>query len=341
MALPVMQGTWDWYWNNVVASSGTPLTDHQTVLLTIKNLLIGFAGAPMPVVGSSNSVVAALDAVDRWAAAANIVWANGGAAHSWIVLQVDGVPAYGGGKAQVCIACDALDEGYGGPLLTVAWTADAPFAGGSTIARPTSADEIIVLDQAQWLGTSAASASFAAKVHALSDLDGYSNRVIVHINNVPVAFWAFELPPYAPAAWTKPNICYALGATTASDNVLTYAKLHHAAYGRAWVSSTIDAAVYMGTDGYAGQAIGERLISGAGGLTAAWPMTPVHFISDTVGVKDRLSGQTAGQRGSLDLFMGASSKGLPVDYYPGGGAKTWVQLGCLILPNDGTTVLTA
>jgi hypothetical protein len=338
VALPILDATWEWHWNTAVAFSGSALTDHRAVMLAIKNQLIGLAGMPWSVVGSSNGVAGALDAVDRWAAGGDLLWNTPGNAHSWIVLQADGIPNLGGaGQCQLCIDLNARDAGVSGPLISVIWNAGAAFAGGTNLARPTSADEIVVLNAAQWLGTSSASPSFDAKIHVLATDDGVATRVIVYIATVPVLFWSFEAPLNAPAGWPEPNVCHVLGATDPADEVTTYAKLHHAAAGDAFVNGT-PATVYMGTDGWNGQALGERLTGGAGDITAEWPITPVFYASETVGAADRLSGHTAGARGSWDLWMGADSLGQPVDYYPSGGAKTFVQIGCLIFPNDGTVV---
>ncbi len=92
------------------------------------------ANSVWTVIGSSNSVAAALDTVDRWAAIANLVFASGGTAHSWIVIQ-NTTLGY-----QVCIDClgdPTLSQSIGFHATKIA----TPFTGGTTLVRPTSTTE--------------------------------------------------------------------------------------------------------------------------------------------------------------------------------------------------------
>jgi hypothetical protein len=83
-------------------------------------------------VGSSNSVAAALDGVDRWTTIANVIWANAGTAHSWIVLQ-NTTLGY-----QVCIDASSA----GSTVIEFSATEiGTPYTGGTTLNRPTSARE--------------------------------------------------------------------------------------------------------------------------------------------------------------------------------------------------------
>src|SRR5947209_5087453 len=105
-ALPAPSLTWQQSLNNVQLASGTALTDHRTILLGIKNALIGFGTNPCTVKGSCHSTVAGLDAVDRWSAIANLVWAAAASAHSWIVLEQGGIYTSGGSKTQILLSCE-------------------------------------------------------------------------------------------------------------------------------------------------------------------------------------------------------------------------------------------
>ncbi len=80
-------------------------------------------------IGSSDSVAAGLDAVDRWTGtfdSTKIVFAANTVAHSWIVLQCTAL------GVQLCIDCQNTS-----PNILIAMTPIAsPFTGGSTTTRP-------------------------------------------------------------------------------------------------------------------------------------------------------------------------------------------------------------
>lgn len=334
MALPALTKTWQYSLNNVFVTTGSALTDHRQVMRGAKNALIGFGSTPWAVRGSSNSTVAALDSVDRWAANGDLVWADGGSAHSWIVLRQAGIAT----NTEVCIDLIPLTNSVQGPRATIVYSATAGFTGGSTTARPTATDEIVLLSNVSWMGTTAGTASFTAIVHARMSTDGQATRVIIHMGGVPVAFWLFDKPQSPCTGWATPTIAIALGATSASDSVLTYAKLWAAANGRARVGAT-NASIYFGTLGHGGLASGQRLTA-IGPVSSEWPIMPMAVISETAGAAQVLAPGAESTRGVFDLFYGSTGLGSPSDYYPSGGSKTFVQHGCLILPNNGSIIST-
>lgn len=131
MPMPTPVKTWNWDVNNRVTFT-TMLTVNQTLLLEMKNYLKtqGFT-----VKGSSNSVAAAMDAVDRWVVATDIVRGSGTTnVQSWIVLEHAGM-----GGAEILIAYQ------GGAVENAKW-AWSP-GGIWTIAatpthQPTATDEV-------------------------------------------------------------------------------------------------------------------------------------------------------------------------------------------------------
>jgi len=92
MTVPTNQKTWPTtYLNQAVAAQGSADATSKLLIRTLKNSLIGFASNPWTVRGSSNSVAAGMDQVDRWSANSNLVWNSEGSAHSWIVLRQTGI----------------------------------------------------------------------------------------------------------------------------------------------------------------------------------------------------------------------------------------------------------
>lgn len=334
MALPSKQKTWATRHAGGTGGSGVVLTDHRLVLLECMTCLLGTGGSLYTCLGSSNGTVGALDTANRWIVPADLVWANAPTAHAWIVL---GESTTG---QQVCIALDALDGSTQGPLVTIVSSpSGAPFVGGSINARPTAANELVHLAAEPWLGTSAATAPFAAFISYIKTSDGQAAQLWIHVNDVAVALWRFEQAQDAVAGWSTKQWGLVLGATTPSDDVLTVAKLWQNANVKLRSGATAGSA-YLGSWGYGGQSAAQRQ-TGAGALSGGYKMFPLALFSDAAGLADQLTGVTPGTRGAWDMLYGSTAHGLPVDYYPADGSKLWVQNGCLISPWDGTVQRTS
>jgi hypothetical protein len=330
--MPTLDKTWsdtNKLVNQLIAGSGTVLTDHRAVLLAVKESLIGFTDFPLAVEASSDS--SAADATDRWDAIGKLVWAAGGAAHSWIQLSQAAT------GMELVIDCTPLDSGVQGPRLTIVMSPSAGFTGGSTTARPTATDEIVLLNGAQWLGTSAASPSFSAVVHAIQSDDGEAARVLVHIANVPVFFMSLELAQDPLAGWTAPNVLgWCLGATSPSDSVLTYGKLYSVPIVRARVND-VSISGYLATESYAGEPAGARVIV-PGDVSELWPFYSMAVVSETAPVREpRLTGVTPGERGIWDIWFMSATKGIPADTFPDDGTTAFAQFGVVAMPWKAST----
>jgi hypothetical protein len=330
----VLDKTWIIDSNN--AGGGvSAVADHRSLLLAIKDSLV-FGPNPQcwNTVGSSNSVFGAMDAVDRWAAAANLVWAKPGDPHSWIVLETDG-----GFVNQVCIDLTPLDTGSTqGPLISV-YISTAGFAGGDASNRPVAVDEVTVLNGAQWCGTDSTTPAFNWVWHHWHADDGPSDRVVIHVNNVPVSFWLFDGEPQFPnAAWATPFIACISAGTALGDSAATYTKLWANPAAKALVAAA-HADLYFVSEGWAGQGAGQRL-QVANDLDSLWPFFSIAFASETVGARGRLTGYDRLNRGCWDLWFGSTAIG-EGDTYPAGAARDFVQFGHLVFPWDGSVPVTA
>ena len=332
MALPTPDKTWTFpAVNQIVGLSGSSLSDHRHLLRLIKNALLAGV-SPWSVAGSSNSVVGAFDGVDRWVVDNNLVWDAAGVAHSWIVLTSTPGP-------QLCIDCTPLDGTTQGPNLTVVYSWTGAFAGGSNLNRPTAPDEVVLLNGVQWIGTDSTTPTLQTVFHVIRSDDGEAERIIIHYNNIPVAFWFFDHVPQKPVAgWPTPWVAGVVGAENLTTKQTTYARLWKSPALKAQVPGTVGT-VYSCSDGWAGYGAGQRL-QAANDFTSAWPFFSIAFASETAGLYGRLTGSDPTARGCWDMWFGSTALA-EGDTYPAGGTKEFVQFGHLIFPWDGSVPVTA
>lgn len=118
--------TWTSVFNTVPTQTNREVQG-QNIIYALKTHLLA-AGAT--VVGSSNGVAAAMDAVDRWTSSAALVWAAAASAHSWIVLLDDN-----GRYWALCCSTGATSE----HLLTII-VSSTSFTGSSVTANPVPID---------------------------------------------------------------------------------------------------------------------------------------------------------------------------------------------------------
>lgn len=128
------------------------------------------AGSAWTCVGSSDSVTAGLDAVDRWGSpfdGTKIVRATAGTAHSWIVLQSPAAM----GPVYWCLDWSTTSD----VSMTFVWSRTA-FTGGSITARPTSSTE--------WVNSNVnfcTSNTTAARASRVTDANG-NFYIFSHLN---------------------------------------------------------------------------------------------------------------------------------------------------------------
>src|SRR5262249_44278608 len=134
----------------VVPTSGNGIAEVTHGLrVAVVGAFLGFASGAPSVAGSSNSLTAGMDAVNRWTSDGALVWAVTGSPHSWIVLNF-------GNKYFLL-----LDLNAAGVQQLSAYLSFAGFTGGSTTTRPTAVDE------AQICGTGGTAASWVNSLVAV------------------------------------------------------------------------------------------------------------------------------------------------------------------------------
>lgn len=329
MALPSLSKTWQFVPNFAIAATGTAIGTNRTILLAIKNFITTDAaewvdGASAATTAtnlwtvrySCDSVVAGSegDGVDRWAAIANLVWANAGTAHSWIVLRNVAI----GTNAELLIACSGTSAT--GSVLTVVISPSAGFTGGTTTARPTATDERIVLSNANWGGVAASDTS--VKLHAMKSTDGECWRIFVCNGGQANTSWILgKAIAFNETAWPNRMVMYAQGATAASNtltNVLLNANANFYGVGASAMTMFLAAMYYA-------SGLANVNITTANDLSSAWPFMPQQLVSATA--------SNRGFHGYIcDTWYGSTSVATGSTYPATGTQHQFVQLGSLIFP---------
>jgi hypothetical protein len=198
MPLPTLVKTWQISRNNSIPSLGSNLAHVRRIWKTIKDLMIGFASSPWTVRGSSDSVAAGMDQVDRWDSDTDLVL-NGGA-HSWIVLRNSNIAV----NFEICIDLNIGFERN----ATLVISPSAGFTGGTTSARPTATDEIVMNAGAE----ATKETDTQAYISAWQSTDGQCFRMCMWQENAIRMFWMMEKPRNPRVGWTNPSLSLILGA---------------------------------------------------------------------------------------------------------------------------------
>jgi len=161
---------------------------------------VGGAGA-WTVVGSSDSITAGMDTVDRWTDESKLVWNSDGLAHSWIVLKQTGINA-GGSGFQMCI--DLNDISTDSEYITVVVSYSSGFTGGAITNRPTAttADQFVLINNGLW-GPNIKEGG-TRKLVVCKTSDGACNRVYISFDSTFRSMWFLDLPQNYPIEWTTP-----------------------------------------------------------------------------------------------------------------------------------------
>lgn len=344
MPLPVFIRTWQFQNGTVIAASGTALGTARNLLLAIKNAFLG-AGAWTDATGaatassgnwtvdySCDSVTAGVpgDAVDRWAAAANLVWAAG--AHSWTVLKQTGMA---GGDVYVCIDLSTATVNQATIVIS-----RAGFMGGTTLARPTAVDEVIDLGAGNW-GMSAADA--AQNLSVQKSADGKAIRVIIVRGGWSSGLWFFEEPNTSAnraPSWSQPFFSYAFGTSTTAPassnlvlaNFVANASVFSIAAGLP-LRATLDTPSYaVGNVILAAQAV-------ATDIGAAWPLMPVGVLVKSGNVyvpTAKILDGVKGRDGTLADLWWVPTAMAEGDQMPAAATKNITVFGDMAFPWDTT-----
>jgi len=336
MAAPTKEKTWEYDLNNTTFADGTfvgnAFESTSRRLFLIKEILINNGSTtftvPWTVTSSSDSSTAG--ASDLWVDAGDLIWRDDDTSNvfSWIVLRQTGISA----TFELLITCEEDNAGNDGKQIGV-WVAQAGFTGGTTTARPTASDERQLRDSTSsgYWGSGPPGVAYTSQTHVWMSNDGEITRILICIDGEFTGYWAFEKPKNVVTPWTNPYFATVQGDSDVVTSQLTYSKYYDSA-NMASRFSGIDTSLYMSGEGFASQAAGEAVVD-PNQLTD-------DFAASAIGLHS-LTSNFRGRQGEVaDLWWGYTDTANRVGlYFPADGSKTFIQIGHLIFPWDGSTIL--
>ena len=333
MSAPTKACTWQFSLNNCayLAQLGDFGTLTRTVLLTVKNQLIGFSLSPWVVRGSSDAATAGMEGTDRWSVIAKLVWAANGSAHSWIVLRQAGLSNF-----EVCIDLNnAASTSYLGSVIV---STGGLFTGGSTTTRPTATDEYTLVNHSVLFNGEPGDASLYW-YDVMQATDGSATRIIgISMqggNPLGRMLAFFETVGNPVAGWTNP-VAFTWSFNNAYlENTLAYSWSHDAARVVIRANSGAFGVCYLGAPGVNGVssfgAIGEVLTVPHDFGNDEWSIDPMTLICSTIGMR--------GVWGTMrDMYWGNTYFNAFIGYEDGVTHYAWAQLGHVVFPWDGATM---
>lgn len=191
--------------NTVQQPESTGALHAQQAFVTAHGLFLGSPAPGFTCSGTSDSVTAGLDGVNRLVTKANVVAAAG--AHSWSVVK---------NTINGCQYCFDFNSATGPWLMTFVWSPGGLFTGGSTTARPTATDETVVRSAANWfIGNN----TNKVNISIWHSEDGQNTHLVfVTATNIQ-AYWSFGRI-FDPKAWvTQPYYANMMSTGSATSTL--------------------------------------------------------------------------------------------------------------------------
>jgi hypothetical protein len=326
MSLPTLAKTWQFNVNQAIAAQGSQQATNRRLLRAIKDSLIGFTSSPWATRYSCDSLTAgtAGDGIDRWTADTSVVGNSAGSAHSWFVMRQTGIAT----NFELLISCENSSTLS---VIVLAVSPSAGFTGGTTTARPTATDEIVLLTTGN---TWNSGADVNHKLHVMQSSDGQVTRVMLWENNINCLFWAFEKPKNPPSGWTNPSTSFAMGgASTATFQNLSAFLTAGGGQGSSKGRGTATFAMTWTGEGSnsSSSILANGILNAPNDFDSSWPFFPIGLVSTQAGHR--------GRHGTLfDIWWGSSGTA-SADTYPADGSRQFAQLANIILPWNGSTPL--
>lgn len=324
MALPVFEKSYEFAVDQTFNSGSTDEEQHARILFAIKDTLVNLT-APWTVALSSDQSSAG--AADYWTDWTKIKW-NYLSAHSWIVLTSPG-------GDQLCIDCNYTSSRS--DVLSLAWSSEGLFTGGTTVNRPTAVDESVFLDLEDWMG--GATSVLQYQMHIVQSVDGDNTFIVIMYNAVPVMFWGFLTAQDPVDGYTLNRIAYAVPNTGTTGNTMSITGLFEQSNwrGKATASGSavgkfscmLDVLASCPSDNSTLNEI-QQNISGANRFSNRWQLYPVGVSSLQAGL--------AGRHGRIADLWGINSgaaNGDTIEADPLNPAYTLAKFGALIIPWTG------
>jgi hypothetical protein len=358
MGVPALLRTWQFQVSQVLAPQAATLATNQLLGFSLKQSMKGAGswtdstGAATAssgnwlVRGSSDGIgnFGNNDNVDRWVSSANLIWAAAASNHSWIVLEQAGIPG-AAGNFQVCIDLSNASS----VSATVVVSPSVGFTAGTATARPTAADEQVIISNTSWGGVSG---NAPCALHVMKTADGASTRIIAMRTSTngsgawSVLFYMFELPvnmvknAAGATAWTNPSAAVALGnsaqaptggldtVTNLSNTANTFSRTPGGTnFASTWSAEATQQHALL-SDSYGSVNGGQQNVSDVNGEA---PMFPIGLYSVVVNARGR-NGSLADVRLGLENISTNFNAATGRSYPTAAPLKQWVQFGDFIHP---------
>jgi len=337
LGLPDIDKTWQFYVNKTSPFSASAATNTSFIFLNMKIGLTTFTTNPWTVEYSCDGVVAgaAGDLVDRWGADLTdltgvVIGANDSAIRSWIILKQEGLAD----NFQIC-----LDLSSGNYKVDVIYSYSAGFTGGTTTARPTATDEIVLMNNVSTVDTGLTKEK---NFHIMMSTDGEVTRIFMNDTSDGMGFFSFEMPKNPATGWTNQHVAITTFSNGTGDQ-LTYDVLAGSSRqvneAGAWTALTNSVTgiqekvpLYISTEGtistYIGNHGGASNTAGMNLVSKKFELYPAGIFSSTPPFR--------GRHGTL-YDMWYISKNLRNGTTIPATGKEFVVFGVIVVPWDGSS----
>lgn len=326
MALPSLDKTWNFQVNQSCGNFVSVADDIKDFLLKLKNSLVALGWT---VWGSSNSVNAGNgDGVDRWVTVANVVGANAGSPHSWIVLKNTALAT----NAAILIDYSGGSTSYSFSVSVTGFGAANSGVDGTNVLAPTGSGVYSYVAGVTFC-LHQSNATFKCKLHVIASTDLECTRVFVtsalYPQNVgvfiieksknPVVEWLYPVYTVTTAFETR------LNSNQLSDGGIVFSKQNSTSLVLRYTGEGIGNA-NGGSNNLADfQPVADDNSAGS------FPMFPINILCSTVGHRNWRKGSVYDMWwGSYNVRQGTT--------YPSNGTKQFAQFGRIIVPWNGTDV---
>jgi len=273
---PVIERSWQWVRNDAVLAQGSATATAKALFLRVVLRLTGVAGLPFTSIGSSDSVTAGLDAVNRLSDPTKIVFATSGA-HSWLVL---GQAATG---MQLCWDWNTSSANQATLVVSL-----AGFTGGSTTARPTASDERVLINAAEWTCAS----DVQQVLQVLHSVDGMQTMLLICQGGDAKTMVVLGKAVEPVSGWTTPYFAFAAGNSSAGsgNHATEWQRLYQSPGLKSWGPlGAMDFLVSSHSDRVAANASRPSCVDAdvVDPLTGKYPAQPMALVSMTSGMRGR------------------------------------------------------
>lgn len=342
MPLPIAEKTYEYVGGVDLGSRNDGADRMPDITLAVVNLWLGIPIRPWIPMGSSDSVTAGMDRVNRWATAADLVWTEDSdpdsvEPRSWIVLQ-------NAAGLNLLLHCADTDGSLG------FWLSRAGFTGGSITARPTAVDEVffgntdpVTNPWVLWANDLDSGVDVVNRAHVFHSTDGRSTYMFFtglgagNVGGVSQegqgyeGAWLVGELADAPRSVSKPffGLIDTVSITGAMyDNTFAAQVGCFLPGGPARATIAVEHGYQLTATGGAASVGVAPSLNAPNDISGEWPVQPMR-------VYHASTGAWVGRIKDVYLAGGAAPGGLVTGTtFPKGGPPKWAQFGPFVVPLD-------